>query len=174
MQWDLQHLLTLRPLADESISDPAKLQCLKTLFDDFEQNVVPVIPTLPHSICHNDLNDRNIIVIENQSGEVEVNGLIDFSDCVYTPTVFDLGIAMAYASMEAADPLKRFAPLLSGYLHHSSLSEKEMNLLYYIILGRLIQSYVNGKCFVISYVLKLITCVQVNILITLILQISTF
>ena len=103
------------------------------------------MPALPHSICHNDLNDRNIIVIENQLGEIEVIGLIDFNDCVYTPTVFDLGIAMAYASLERPDPLESVAPLLSGYLKENPLTEKEISLLYYIILGRLTQTCVNGN-----------------------------
>ncbi|XP_019856668.1 PREDICTED: hydroxylysine kinase-like [Amphimedon queenslandica] len=145
LQWDLQHLLTLRSLADKSISDLDKLQVIHKNFHDFEENVVPMMPTLPHSICHNDLNDMNIIVEENQLGDVEVVGLIDFNDCVYTPTVFDLGIAMAYASLERPDPLKSVAPLLSGYLKENPLTEKEINLLYYVILGRLTQTCVNGE-----------------------------
>ena len=50
--------------------------------------------TLRHSVIHGDANDYNVIV-----GEGRMVGLLDFGDMVYSATVCDLAIALAYAML---------------------------------------------------------------------------
>lgn len=119
------------------------MQIITRILNIFEEYVEPKIPTLQYSVIHNDINDLNIVVAENK-GDVEINGFIDFSDCVLTPVVFDLGIAMAYAMLEKSDPIEAIVPLLAGYQTIFKMSEIEVDLLYYIVLGRLAQSCING------------------------------
>lgn len=133
----------MRERVPKAIKDPAKLQIITRVLNNFEDYVEPKIPTLPYGVIHNDINDLNIVVAENK-GDVEINGFIDFSDCVVTPVVFDLGIAMAYAMLEKSDPIEAIVPLLAGYQSVFTMSEIEVDLLYYIVLGRLAQSCING------------------------------
>ena len=133
----------MRERVPKAIKDPAKFQMITRILDIFEEYVQPKIPTLQYGIIHNDINDLNIIVAENK-GEVEINGFIDYGNCVLTPVVFDLGIAMAYAMLEKPNPTEAVVPLLAGYQSILTMSEIEVDLLYYIVLGRLAQSCING------------------------------
>ena len=57
------------------------------------------ILTLPHSVTHNDINDRNMIVAKSNE-EFEINGFRDFSDGVLSPIIFDLGNSLAHGMLE--------------------------------------------------------------------------
>ena len=153
--WDLKHLHTLRYLIPKSIKDSTKLHFITKIVDDFEHNVVPHIPHLQHYMIHNDFNDLNIIV---EKETLEINGVIDFSDCVYTPKVFDIGIAVAYSMVEKSDPVNSVIPLLAGYMSTSPVEDIELDLLYYIVLGRLAQSCIIGNKYFVLY--NFYTCIS--------------
>jgi hydroxylysine kinase len=60
-----------------------------------------------------DCNDANIIVDPSTH---HLTGLIDFGDSVYTWTIADIAIAMAYASVSSPDnPLPGMCALLAAY-----------------------------------------------------------
>lgn len=61
----------------------------------FESQVVPCLDTLPHSIIHNDANDHNVLAAADGAS---VGGIIDFGDSVYTATVFELSVTIAYGA----------------------------------------------------------------------------
>lgn len=95
---------------------------------------------------HSDINCLNIIVNKDINTNAQyISGLIDFSNAVYAPLVFELGISMAYLMMRREDCARYINPFLKGYLSVIPLSETSLNVLYYIILARLAQSYLNGK-----------------------------
>jgi hydroxylysine kinase len=146
LQWDLKHLHTgpVRSLIPKAIKDPIKCQWVTQIINDFQTHVAPHIPTLPHSVLHNDFNDNNIIVHMNSENNYDINGAIDFTDCVYSPTLFDVGISLAYMILDKGD-INVVTPFLAGYMSQSRLSDKEKDLLYYVILARLAQSCINGE-----------------------------
>lgn len=127
-----------------AITDPNKYQNVMTILNYFEHYVIPQQPLLQQCIIHGDTNDWNIIITEN-NGELEVNGFVDFNDCALSPVIFDLGIAMVYPMLSKPRPLEVVVPMLSGYLQAFSLSDAELNLLYYVVLGRLSQTCINGN-----------------------------
>ncbi|MET0944798.1 MAG: phosphotransferase, partial [Flavobacterium sp.] len=98
----------------------------------FDTEVVPEIHRLRHAYIHNDANDYNILVQGNR-----INGLIDFGDMVYTVLVNNLAIACTYAMLDEEDPLAVAASIVTGYHKTYALQEKELDLLYYLIAGRL-------------------------------------
>jgi Putative homoserine kinase type II (protein kinase fold) len=80
--------------------------------------------TLPKSAVHNDANDYNIIVSNNLSNP-EVLSIIDFGDAVYTQTINDLAVVLAYAIMDLPDPLQGAIEVIQGYHKEYLISEKE-------------------------------------------------
>ena len=51
---------------------------------------------------------------------------------------------MAYLMMRTTDPINYVKPLLHGYLSVNQLSDKSLDVLFYVILGRLAQACING------------------------------
>lgn len=132
LEWDLQHLNLVKPLADH-IQDPIKRKLLKHFFIQWELNVYPKLSELRQSAIHNDGNDWNLLTKEN-----EVTGIIDFGDSVYTALIYELAITIAYSLLDKEEPLKWATQIIRGYQKKLPLEKKELDLLYYLIAGRLI------------------------------------
>lgn len=118
-----------------------KLHCIKNherrriagyFLLQFQQEVLPFLSGLRHAYVHHDANDTNVLVTGNQ-----VTGLIDFSDMVYTALINNLAVACTYAMMNTENPLHAAALIVKGYHMAYPLTEKEVELLYYLIAARL-------------------------------------
>ncbi|MGB6306635.1 MAG: phosphotransferase [Steroidobacteraceae bacterium] len=87
---------------------------------------------LRHSVIHGDANDHNVIV-----GHGRMVGLLDFGDMVYTATVCDLAIALAYTMLGERQPLPVAAQVIRAYQRHYPLTEAEQRALFPLVLSRL-------------------------------------
>src|SRR5277367_2260086 len=87
---------------------------------------------LRHGVIHGDANDHNIIVAHRC-----MTGLLDFGDAVYTATVCDLAIALAYAMFGELEPLSAAGHVIRAYHCHNALSGAEQAVLFPLILSRL-------------------------------------
>ena len=92
---------------------------------------------LPKSVIHGDFNDYNIIVSEDLKVP-KITGFIDFGDAVYTQTINDLAILLAYAIMDTQDPLEAALDVIKGYNKNYQITEKELDCLYSLVAMRLI------------------------------------
>jgi Ser/Thr protein kinase RdoA (MazF antagonist) len=90
---------------------------------------------LRKSVIHGDANDYNVLV----EGD-EVVGLIDFGDIVYSYTVGDLAIAVAYVILGKADPYAAAAPVIEGCMREFPLTEDEREALWTLVRLRLCMS----------------------------------
>ncbi|MEP6883676.1 MAG: phosphotransferase [Gammaproteobacteria bacterium] len=90
---------------------------------------------LRHSVIHGDANDYNIIVSEGH-----MVGLLDFGDMVYTATVCDLAIALAYVMLGEQEPLPVAAQVIRAYQRCYPLTVAEQLALYPLVLSRLAMS----------------------------------
>ncbi len=115
----------------------AKLALLDHFLGLYETQVAPALPGLRHSFTYNDPNDSNILVRAEAAQPPRVAGFIDFGDMVYSPTVTDLAVALAYIMMGAERPLDKAAPLIRAYQDNFALTEAEIRLLYPLIAARL-------------------------------------
>ncbi|SNB31225.1 putative aminotransferase [Flavobacterium psychrophilum] len=110
----------------------------------FDTEVLPKIHNLRHAYIHNDANDYNVLVDDNT-----VTGLIDFGDMVYTALINNLAIACTYAMLSHEDPLSAATLIVRGYHESYALTTQELDVLYYLIAGRLCisvtQSAFNGS-----------------------------
>ena len=85
-----------------------------------------------------------MILLKQDDGSFIINGVIDLSDCVYGPYLFELAISMCSYMMSGEDPINYIAPFLRGYLKIFPLSKASLGVLCYVILGRLAQLHINS------------------------------
>ena len=104
-----------------------------TLFDAVKER----IPQLPSSVVHQDLNDFNLLASRDELGRVELRGVVDFNDAVYTVRIAELAIAAAYAALRQEDAFGAFCDVVQGYLSRAKLTDTELELLYPLAVARL-------------------------------------
>ena len=95
--------------------------------------------TLRKAVVHNDANDYNVVVSEDLQNPT-VKSIIDYGDAVYTQTINDLAITIAYAIMHKPDPLNAALQVISGYHSIFALQPKELEMLYNLVAMRLVIS----------------------------------
>ena len=134
LAWDLDQF-HLNQAHIEDILDPHDRSIVRYFFQQYDQNVRPVLPTLRKSIIHNDANEWNILV-KNDIAE----SIIDFGDMVYSSLINELAIALTYGCYDKEDPLEWSKPMLVGYHETIPLRKDELKILYYLIAARLCTS----------------------------------
>jgi 4-aminobutyrate aminotransferase-like enzyme/Ser/Thr protein kinase RdoA (MazF antagonist) len=132
--WDLANaprvVRELLPL----VSDTALAAHIATLAAYHDTHVIPHLGAFRQSVIHADANDYNILV---DDAAQTVTGIIDFGDMVYSHTVNDVAIAMAYVALGAEDPLAAAAAVVSGYHAEHPLTEPEISALFSLMCMRL-------------------------------------
>ena len=112
-------------------------------------NYLEIITLLPNLVVvHHDINEGNLLMKEaGCSGSVDIAGLLDFQDSCYGKRHYDIAVFMAYMMIYymGQDKMKCGGLCLKGFLQEATLSEVELNLLYYTVAGRLVQSLVLGS-----------------------------
>jgi len=92
---------------------------------------------LRRSVIHGDANDYNLLV---DPETMTLSGLIDFGDMVYSYTVGDLAIAIAYVLLDKSDPHAAAAEIVSGYRSEFELLDEEIEALWPLVCLRLAMS----------------------------------
>jgi Ser/Thr protein kinase RdoA (MazF antagonist) len=90
---------------------------------------------LRRSVIHGDANDYNVLVESDR-----VTGLIDFGDIVYSWTVGNLAVALAYVVLGKDDPPAAAQPVIDGYTSEFSLYQEELDVLWKLVRLRLAMS----------------------------------
>lgn len=132
LEWDLQNLNLIRPLVDQ-IQDVNQRKLVEHFFIQWDTNVFPKLSSLRQSIIHNDGNDWNLLISNDQ-----ITGIIDFGDSVYTALINELAITITYALFGKENLLDWASHIIKGYHATYPLEREELDLLYYLIAGRLI------------------------------------
>lgn len=90
---------------------------------------------LRRSVIHGDANDYNVLV----DGNV-VTGVIDFGDMVYSWTIGNLAIAVAYVVLGKDDPFASATHVINSYIKEFSLYQEELDVLWKLVRLRLAMS----------------------------------
>ncbi|MEP1097014.1 MAG: aminotransferase class III-fold pyridoxal phosphate-dependent enzyme [Cyclobacteriaceae bacterium] len=112
----------------------------KELVQHFQRRfkeIEPAYSLLRKSVIHNDANDNNVIVSADLKNP-QVVSIIDYGDAIFTQSINDLAIALAYAIMDVPDPLQAALALIKGYHSSFPLLEEELEVLYILIGMRLV------------------------------------
>lgn len=129
--WDIRNTLDARNQVN-CITNHEKRRIVSYFLLQYEQRVAPLASTLRQVYAHNDANDYNLLVKGQQ-----VCGLIDFGDMVYTAQINNLAVACTYAMLGEKAPLACASQVVAAYHQVNPLLEQELDLLYYLIAGRL-------------------------------------
>jgi Ser/Thr protein kinase RdoA (MazF antagonist) len=133
--WDLasaagvirEHLPRIAEASSRATVDAVSARALREL--------EPRVPRLRRSAIHNDANDWNVLV-----GGGVVTGIVDFGDLAHSWTVAEPAVAIAYAVLDASDPLATAAAVARGYHAQHPLSGDEWAVLFPLVCLRLCQS----------------------------------
>lgn len=136
--WDLAQAPKVIARYGELIQEAKLSEQLRLLTERFESYAQPFVAELRKSIIHNDANDYNILVAtKGGTFQQSISGLIDYGDMIYSHTINDLAIAIAYAILAKPRPLETALPLIRGYHQENPLSETELKVLFPLIGLRL-------------------------------------
>ncbi|MCF8224142.1 MAG: aminotransferase class III-fold pyridoxal phosphate-dependent enzyme [Bacteroidales bacterium] len=142
-KWDLaifeDVVSDLRGLIDDDVA----LGFVDNTLEEYRSILLPRAGKLRKSLVHNDLNDHNIIISSKSGpdkGKPRIAGFIDFGDMLYSYTVADAAVAMAYLMLEEDDPLQAAVTFLEGYTQSFSLKEDELAVLFTMAKMRLVIS----------------------------------
>jgi ethanolamine-phosphate phospho-lyase len=137
--WNLRDALRNKPKVD-FIINPTDRKVVKHYLAMFENDVVPSFASLRHSIIHGDLNEANIIISDQK-----LEGIIDFGDVSYAPTICELAILLAYVMMIFPDDCFEKAQIIIENFHKLlPITEPELELLPLLIATRLCVSVCNS------------------------------
>ena len=134
--WDVRRAEWISS-STRTIGDVARRGIVERLLLQFRARVAPLLSGIPHSVIHNDANDDNVLVAPDGNGGWRIAGLLDFGDMLKTCTVCEPAIAAAYAALRAADPLAAAATIAAGYHAQRHLTEREIAVLFPLIVMRL-------------------------------------
>lgn len=137
--WDLQHLCLHKATLDENYLSSKLESRIRYFIQQYEINVIPHAHRLPKAFIHNDANEWNILT----NGQ-KIFGLIDFGDACYSWTINDLAVGLAYILMQRSDPVSVACEVIEAYHKVRPLDLLEMDVLYYLIAGRLCLSLCNS------------------------------
>ena len=132
--WDLKQAAVLRDYLHH-IPDPGHRQLADYFLDRFERLVLPEIPKLRSQVIHNDFAPNNLVVAEDDPGEIV--GIIDFGDMIHTPLVMDMAAPIAYMFREQDDLLEIAVEIIAAYHEILPLEPLELSLMYDLIATRL-------------------------------------
>ena len=131
-EWDLQNIDLLFDRV-KHVKEKSGQKTIYHFFNNFNDRVSPLIGYLRKSIIHNDGNDHNIIMYANGN----IKGIIDFGDMVYSYTVLEAAVCMAYIGQNNKNPLNNMERFLNGYQSIFPLRDEEIRCLIQMVCIRL-------------------------------------
>jgi 4-aminobutyrate aminotransferase-like enzyme/Ser/Thr protein kinase RdoA (MazF antagonist) len=133
--WDLVNGLNIIHAYEQLIDDNEFRKLIHDFAHRFKTKIAPLLSDIRQSVIHGDANDFNVLVEKDS-----VVGLIDFGDMVYSYTVGELAVAIAYSILDKPDPLAVASLIAAGYDQENPLSNDELKVLWPLVLMRLCMS----------------------------------
>ena len=113
---------------------------LLNVFSEYQKYVKVNKKKIRYSITHSDPNNYNLVVKNN-----EINGLLDYGDSIYAPTINDLAICLSYALMNKKNIYSTLRNIIFEYHKKFPISEDEIYSLISLTKSRLLITVVMAK-----------------------------
>jgi 4-aminobutyrate aminotransferase-like enzyme/Ser/Thr protein kinase RdoA (MazF antagonist) len=138
--WDLNQASNVLYEYSPLIRDASLRDLVEYFIELHETIVAPKLDELRSSVIHNDANDYNIVIDCPHHDESRSFGLLDFGDMVFSHTVNELAVGIAYSILDKPDPLGAAQKVIAGYHSVMPLTELEIHLLFSLVCTRLAMS----------------------------------
>ena len=143
LRWDNSKLPWIKPHL--TVFEGEQQVIVEHFYALYKQEVAPRLPGLRQSVNYNDANDYNLLVQpvlteDPADWHYRLSGLVDFGDVVYTHTINELAVALAYAMMGQPDPAGAAVEVIKAYHAEFPLQEEEVAALPGLIAARLLIS----------------------------------
>jgi 4-aminobutyrate aminotransferase-like enzyme/Ser/Thr protein kinase RdoA (MazF antagonist) len=142
--WDLANAFGVVRERLPLVRDDAERELVARLTDGVEESDGAAYLRLRRSVVHNDPNDHNVLIGPLHGSPFvrlqQIVGLLDFGDMVWSYTVADLAIAIAYAVLQEREILRSAASVVRGYHAVRALHEDEVAALFGLVILRLCTS----------------------------------
>jgi 4-aminobutyrate aminotransferase-like enzyme/Ser/Thr protein kinase RdoA (MazF antagonist) len=143
LKWDPARASWIAAHVDR-VADSDRRALVTRLFAWASGDIERLAPTLRRSVIYNDANDYNVLVTGEAPYDLSVAAVVDFGDMLRTWTVNEIAVAIAYAVLDAPDPLCVAASLVAGYHHARPLTDSELQAVFPLLCSRLSVSVVNA------------------------------
>jgi len=137
--WDLKNAAGLIDLLPH-VEDKKLRAQLENVLIRYRDEIQPRLGSLRAQVIHCDLNPDNVLTGKDDTERV--TGIIDFGDMVHTALINDLAIAAAYHLSPSDDCLSAALEFIRGYHSVTPLERGEAEILYDLMLTRLVSSVV--------------------------------
>lgn len=134
--WDVRRSRDAVNGALSFVTDARDRQCVIHLMASFDE-VLPRLDSLPTGVVHQDLNDFNVLIRRNVSGDWEISGILDVNDALFTVRVAEVAIAAAYAMLRQRDPVGAAASVVAGFHSVAPLTREEISVIFPLAAARL-------------------------------------
>lgn len=138
--WDLAKCSSVVRQRANCVTDPNRQTILSEYVTDYESRVAHRLPQLRKSVLHNDANDYNVLVGRASASQWEVTGVIDFGDIVYSTTVYELAICLAYAMLDKDSPVEAARTVVASFHQAFPLTNDEVEVVFPLACMRLCTS----------------------------------
>ncbi|MER1996203.1 MAG: aminotransferase [Arthrobacter sp.] len=136
LQWDLRHGEDVVAALVSFVREEWKRDLLLRTLERISSALAPLKEHLPVQAVHGDLTDDNIVGTPGPHGDVELAGIIDFSDAMYSWRVAELAVGCsALFHHDPANPLT-VLPMIRAFHAQAPLSEAEVRALWPLIVLR--------------------------------------
>ena len=132
--WDISHTVRLSEIL-AAVEDPEARDICRHHVSHFKAVVSPAVSRFRKQVIYNDMNPHNVLV--DPKGPTRVVGIIDFSDIVHAPLIFDVAVACAYVCQPGSRPFDGVHRLLAAYVRVIALRPGEIRWLFDLIQMRL-------------------------------------
>lgn len=115
--WDLQNFDSVAGTFLCYVEEPDIRELVQLVLDCFCKQVLPLSHAFSKSVIMGDCNDANVII---NSEKTAVVGIIDFGDAVYTWSINEVAIALAYSMLTdygRSEPLRSMSCLFGGFIY---------------------------------------------------------
>ena len=144
LQWDLHYCADVIKMGLGKVADASTRTLIERTLSHYETSVQETHRSLRRSLIHGDANDHNLVITTTDDFECPIVGLIDFGDAVFTETVNELAIALAYALFDTQDPVQSAMQVVAAFHQEMPLTEPELKVLPSLISMRLATSITQG------------------------------
>jgi len=144
LDWDLKHALQVIHKKIEFIKAPNQVNQIEQIVAIIDNQLTPFADQLPQAVIHNDINNYNLL-LNGDTPQSKISGLIDFGDMVYTYQINELAIACTYALLDQKDPIDVIKKITQANHQQQALTPTEVWVLFPLILARLATSVCNSS-----------------------------